>query len=134
VEVLPAAESDPEQFNIAAIVRRLYDIGVFPDWWKLESPTNSGQWEDLGRTIVECDPECRGVILLGKGVPLQELCVSLRSARKHTICKGFAVGRSIFQLPVDKWFGGECSADECRQAVERNFRALIQAWDSAKQR
>ena len=60
----------------------------------------------LSEVISDHDAECRGVILLGKGVPLEELRESFRTARKHSVCKGFAVGRSIFQGPIESWFGG----------------------------
>jgi 5-dehydro-2-deoxygluconokinase len=131
VEVLPTTGCDSARFEIAAVMRHLYKIGILPDWWKIESPAREAEWNEISAVIAECDTECRGVILLGKGVPLAELRDSLVLARKHSICKGFAVGRSIFQGPVDSWFGGTCSDDECVQLIERNFLSLIGAWERA---
>jgi 5-dehydro-2-deoxygluconokinase len=131
LEVLPTSGCEEVRFEIAVVVRHLYGVGVLPDWWKIECPPSDGAWEELSRVISDHDAECRGVILLGKGVPLAELCDAFRSARKHSVCKGFAVGRSIFQGPVDAWFGGAGSDEDCRRAIERNFRALIEAWESS---
>jgi 5-dehydro-2-deoxygluconokinase len=131
LEVLPTSACDEARFEIAAVVRHLYGIGLLPDWWKIECPPSDAAWEELSRVISDHDAECRGVILLGKGAPLAELCDTFRSARHHAVCKGFAVGRSIFQAPVDAWFSGASSDEACRQAIETNFRALIEAWGNS---
>ena len=131
LEVLPTSHCDPARFEIAAVVRHLYDLGIFPDWWKIECPPRDAEWQDLSEVIASRDAECRGVVLLGKGVPLEELRESFQSARSHKVCKGFAVGRSIFQGPIDAWFAGTCSDDECTRTIESNFRSLIEAWESS---
>ncbi len=131
LEVLPTSRCDPARFEIAAVMRHLYAMEIFPDWWKIECPQRDAEWDDLSRVISENDAECRGVILLGKGLPLEELRRSFRSARKHKICKGFAVGRSIFQGPIESWFNGECSDNECTRMIEENFASLIEAWESS---
>ena len=38
LEVLPTPACDPAQFEIAAVMRHLYEIGILPDWWKIECP------------------------------------------------------------------------------------------------
>jgi 5-dehydro-2-deoxygluconokinase len=131
LEVLLTAGSDSSQFRIAAAMHHLYEIGIWPDWWKIESPSNDLEWQEITSAISRNDAECRGVILLGKGAPLEVMRRSLRAARQHAVCRGFAVGRSIFQQPVDDWLGGNLSDDECIRAVETNFRLLIDAWEGA---
>jgi 5-dehydro-2-deoxygluconokinase len=131
LEILPTAQCDNARFEIASVMQHLYEIGIMPDWWKIECPSCDTEWQQMTRVISECDAECRGVILLGKGAPLDELRESLQSARKHSICKGFAVGRSIFQGPVDSWFRGTCSDVECCEMIERNFVSLIEAWENS---
>lgn len=131
LEVLPTAAGSNGQFQIAPVMRQLYETGILPDWWKIESPPDDAQWAAVAATIAEHDAECRGVILLGKGAPLPELQAAFRAARKHSICKGFAVGRSIFHEPTERWFRGAFSDDACRRAIEDNFESLIKTWDSA---
>jgi 5-dehydro-2-deoxygluconokinase len=131
LEVLPTAACEDERFEIAAVMRRLYALGILPDWWKIEAPTRDGEWQAIGDAVTEHDAECRGVVLLGKGASLETMQRTLRAARQHPVCKGFAVGRSIFQQPVDDWFAGTCSDEECVQTIQRNFLALIAAWQSA---
>jgi 5-dehydro-2-deoxygluconokinase len=128
LEVLPTPDSDPARFEIATVVRHLYENGIFPDWWKIECPPRNGEWQDLSAVIADHDVECRGVVVLGKGVPLEELCGLFKTARRYKVCKGFAVGRSIFHVPIETWFAGTCSDDECTRQIEKNFRLLIEAW------
>jgi 5-dehydro-2-deoxygluconokinase len=131
LEVLPTAGGEVERFDISNVVERLYGVGIEPDWWKLQCPESDAQWAALSDVVHRHDASCRGVILLGKGVPLAELGESFRLARQHEICKGFAVGRSIFHDPVEKWFGGNINDAEFRQAVAQNFLGLISAWGDA---
>ena len=131
LEVLPTSGCDPARFEIAAVVRHLYDLGIFPDWWKIECPPRDAEWQNLSDVISDYDAKCRGVVLLGKGVPLEELRPSFSVARRHKVCKGFAVGRSIFQDPIEAWFKGTRSDEECTQCIEGNFRSLIEAWESS---
>jgi 5-dehydro-2-deoxygluconokinase len=131
LEVLPTAKCDPANFKIAEIVHHLYGLQIFPDWWKIECPAREWEWSDLSATILEHDAECRGVILLGKGVPLEELRPSIAAAHKYDVCKGFAVGRSIFHEAVEAWFLGDCDDVQCVRGIETNFLSLIEAWEDA---
>jgi 5-dehydro-2-deoxygluconokinase len=130
LEVLPTAGCDDVHFELAAVMRRLYALGILPDWWKIEAPARATDWETIAAAIAENDAECRGVVLLGKGAALESMQRSLRAARQHPVCKGFAVGRSIFQQPVDDWFAGTGSDEVCVRTIEQNFLSLIEAWES----
>lgn len=131
LEILPTPASDAPSFDIAAVISHLYDAGIFPDWWKIECPESSAAWKELSRVIESNDADCRGVVLLGKGVPLNEISATFALARHYPICKGFAVGRSIFHKPVDEWFQRAIGDDTCIRRVEDNFRELIRAWEQS---
>ena len=45
-------------------LKRLYNLGIYPEWWKLE-PMSPAQWQAVDALIAERDPHCRGVVLLG---------------------------------------------------------------------
>jgi 5-dehydro-2-deoxygluconokinase len=131
LEVLPNQVARCADFEIATVMRHFYDIGVYPDWWKVESPPRETEWQAITNTIASNDPECCGVILLGKGVPLDELRRSFAIARTHSVCRGFAVGRSIFHEPIQSWFEDRCSDDDCIQIIEANFLDLINTWEGS---
>jgi 5-dehydro-2-deoxygluconokinase len=56
---------------------------------------------------------------------------SFRVAGKYPICKGFAVGRSIFGASARQWFSGECDDDAVIRQVADNYRTMIKLWQES---
>ncbi|TMG81726.1 MAG: DUF2090 domain-containing protein, partial [Betaproteobacteria bacterium] len=71
---------------------------------------------------------CRGVVLLGQAAGMDELRVGFREARASRTCRGFAVGRTIFQEPSQRWLGGDIDDDTLIRETRAIFEALIGAW------
>jgi 5-dehydro-2-deoxygluconokinase len=111
-------------------MRRLYNLGVRPDWWKLEAQTNPG-WEAITKVVRDCDPQCKGVVILGLGADEQTLTGGLTVAAGYGICRGFAVGRSIFADAAEQWFAGRIDSDAARTAVRERYRRMIDIWCNA---
>lgn len=116
--------------TVPNILRRFYNLGVFPAWWKLEAQTNAG-WTEISAVIEQNDPLCNGVLMLGLDAPEAELKESFRIAGKHPVCKGFAVGRSIFGESARQWFNGECDDDTAIRQIADNYRTMIKFWQDA---
>ena len=116
--------------TVANALRRFYNLGVYPSWWKLESQS-SDSWHAVSSVIEHYDPLCNGVLMLGLDAPESELKESFRIAAQFPICKGFAVGRSIFGAAARQWFGGECDDDEVVRQVAENYRTIIRHWQEA---
>jgi 5-dehydro-2-deoxygluconokinase len=113
-------------------IKRLYNLGIYPAWWKIESPS-AAEWEQLDALIQERDPYCRGVVLLGLNASTEVLAEGFRNARASTTCRGFAVGRTIFQEPSRAWLAGEIDDQTLIQRVQATFQTLIQAWCTARE-
>jgi 5-dehydro-2-deoxygluconokinase len=109
---------------------RLYDIGVYPDWWKLPPAKTGDHWVALERIITTRDPLCRGVLILGLATPFDQLADDFALTAASSICKGFAVGRTLFHQPAEDWFAGRITDDEVIQRVAENFSEMIAAWDA----
>ncbi|WP_321930859.1 bifunctional 5-dehydro-2-deoxygluconokinase/5-dehydro-2-deoxyphosphogluconate aldolase [Paraburkholderia guartelaensis] len=112
-------------------LKRLYNIGLYPEWWKLE-PTGAAQWREIDALIAERDPYCRGVVLLGLSAPIDQLVEGFRAAAGSATCRGFTVGRSIFYEPSLAWLAGEIGDDEVIARARRAFETLIGAWRAAR--
>lgn len=112
-------------------IKRLYNLGIYPAWWKIESPS-AAEWQQLDALIEERDPYCRGVVLLGLNAPIEALAEGFRNASASTTCRGFAVGRTIFQEPSRAWLAGEIDDDTLIQQVQSTFETLIGAWRDAR--
>jgi 5-dehydro-2-deoxygluconokinase len=105
----------------------IYAHGIKPDWWKLPSMSDES-WRRVAVEIKNNDPYCRGVVLLGLEAPEDELAAAFKIARRHPICKGFAIGRSIFMAPARDWLLGNCDAEAFAANVADNYRRLIEIW------
>ena len=110
---------------------RIYAAGIYPDWWKLPAPLLGQEletWEGWNDLINAQDPHCRGVLILGRDAPLPELSASLQEAARMPLCRGFAVGRSIFSAAASAWFAGQIDDAAAKAAMIANYEALIAAW------
>jgi 5-dehydro-2-deoxygluconokinase len=108
-------------------LKRLYNLGIYPEWWKLE-PMSPAQWEGVDALIAERDPYCRGVLLLGLNASLDAMAAGFRDAKASRTCRGFAVGRTIFQEPARAWLAGAIDDGELGRQVRANYEALIRLW------
>jgi 5-dehydro-2-deoxygluconokinase len=69
--------------------------------------------------------------MLGLDAPEEELRESFRVAGKYPVCKGFAVGRSIFGASARQWFNNECDNDTVIRQVADNYRRMINFWEES---
>jgi 5-dehydro-2-deoxygluconokinase len=116
--------------TVANVIRRFYNLGIRPAWWKLESQTDAS-WTEISSVIEGNDPLCHGVLMLGLDAPEDQLKASFRIAGKHPVCKGFAVGRSIFGASARQWFSGECDDATVVRQVADNYRRIIRYWEES---
>ncbi|MDZ7867586.1 MAG: DUF2090 domain-containing protein [Rheinheimera sp.] len=131
IEVIPPAGSVASQAELGvaltACLSRIYDQQIRPDWWKLPAPDRAG-WTALTTLINSRAPHCRGVILLGLDAPAEQLMQAFRDASSFPLCRGFAIGRTIFGVPSQQWLAGSLDDAALVQQIRSNYRALILAW------
>jgi 5-dehydro-2-deoxygluconokinase len=111
----------------------LYAAGIRPDWWKLVPPENEQAWCSIESTIQTHDPYCRGVLLLGMEASEDELERGFALAARHPVCKGFAVGRSIFMDAARLWFAGGITDQDAVSRIQKNYSSLVATWRNARQ-
>jgi 5-dehydro-2-deoxygluconokinase len=127
LEVIPPKNMPCGADTVHRALKRLYNIGIYPEWWKLEQ-LDAAQWRAIDALITERDPYCRGVVLLGLHASIDELAASFKEASASTTCRGFLVGRTIFHEPCRRWLSGEISDARLIADVRANFEALIDIW------
>jgi 5-dehydro-2-deoxygluconokinase len=131
LEIIPPKSLPREGDTVYRALKRLYNLDVFPEWWKLE-PMDEAQWHAIDALIAERDPYCRGVVLLGLNAPVDALAKGFRDACASRTCRGFAVGRTVFQEPATKWLAGALDDAGVKRAIRANFETLIDAWREAR--
>lgn len=132
LEIIASKNGPVDANTTARAIQRFYDLGVKPDWWKLEPAVDSETWSRIERAILANDPHCRGVVLLGLSIPQDELIKSFAPAARVGIVKGFAVGRTIFNGAAERWFRGEIDDDAAIETLTSNLSVLVAAWRKAK--
>ncbi|AYM78242.1 5-dehydro-2-deoxygluconokinase [Janthinobacterium agaricidamnosum] len=133
LEIIPAKSLPQHDDTVYRAVKRLYNLGIYPEWWKLES-MSAQQWQAIDALVHERDPYCRGVVLLGLNAPIAALADSFEQASASSTCKGFMVGRTIFQEPSRRWLAGELDDAGLIAAVRANFEQLISLWQRTRNR
>ncbi|MGD9966249.1 MAG: 5-dehydro-2-deoxygluconokinase [Hyphomonadaceae bacterium] len=132
LEIIASKNGAMAADRTARAIQRFYDLGVKPDWWKLEPGADAEAWTNIEHAIMSNDPLCRGVMLLGLSAPHEELVRSFAPAARVGIVKGFAVGRTIFNEPAQRWFKGEIDDDAVVEALAGSLTALVEGWRGAR--
>ena len=132
LEIIPPAHLAVDDQTTARALARLYDIGIRPDWWKLEPSSDHAAWANIVDVVQECDPLCRGILMLGLSAPIPDLIASFNAAAQFPLIKGFAVGRSIFHDVASDWLSDRIDDDEAIDMMAMRLSALVEGWRSAR--
>ncbi|MFT4730507.1 MAG: 5-dehydro-2-deoxygluconokinase [Granulosicoccus sp.] len=115
--------------SVCRSVERVYELGIRPDWWKVPCMDRTSV-EQMSSLIDKNAPHCRGIVVLGLDAPLDVLGEGFKAFRGVDRVKGFAVGRSIFGQPSQKWFAGALSDEQLIAEVSNNYTAVIELWNA----
>ena len=132
LEIIASSAGIVEDHTVSEIMAHIYDLGVYPDWWKLEAQRDGGAWSHVQRTIHANDRHCRGVLVLGLAAPIEELTRSLSAAAAFPIIRGFAVGRTVFESTAQQWFADNIDDRAAIEQMGKQFRILVAAWKDAR--
>ena len=132
LEVIPSKVGAVNDDTTAALIRRFYDIGVYPDWWKLEPMKTHAGWQNAIAAIEENDPHTRGIVVLGLDAPEAELSASFEVAASYPLVRGFAVGRTIFGDAARAWMKGAMTDAEAVAQMAERYTNLCTIWDAAR--
>ena len=109
------------------VMKRLYHLGIRPAWWKLESQADEA-WRSIAEIVAANDPLCHGVVLLGLDASEDRVSQSFEVAARHAVCRGFAIGRTIFGAPARDWFAGSIDDGTAVAAIASGYARMIESW------
>ena len=119
-----AAEQVPQ------LIAHYYELGIYPEWWKLEPSADPAYWQACADRVRAYDPNIQGIIILGKEASLDKLGASFQAARSEPLVKGFAIGRTIFADAAQRWLADKLSDDEATAQMSVLFKSIVDLWDS----
>jgi 5-dehydro-2-deoxygluconokinase len=132
LEVIPSKAGPVGDDTTAQVIQRFYDIGIYPDWWKLEPMQTTTAWQATCDAITRNDAHTRGIVVLGLGADEDHLRRAFQVAARYPLVKGFAVGRTIFAEAAAGFMAGTLSANDAVTAMKENFARLCTIWDDAR--
>ena len=133
LEVTPSRIGPVSPETIGTLIERIYSLGIYPDWWKLEPFVDAELWASACASISKHDPHCRGVIVLGLEAPADQLAESFRLAARFDLVRGFAVGRTIFAEAARAWMVREIDDAGALEDMRNRYAELCALWDEARQ-
>jgi myo-inositol catabolism protein IolC len=108
--------------------------GVHPTVWKLEGYETTGGAEEVLRTVAvdgEYPAEC---IVLGRNAPMPRVEHWIETAAPLSGFAGFAVGRSIWQEPLQGLLSGQIKRQEVVESIAARYRTLIDDYSTHQYR
>ncbi|PSH70082.1 5-dehydro-2-deoxygluconokinase [Phyllobacterium brassicacearum] len=132
LEIIPSKVGPVGDETTAVLIQQFYDVGIFPDWWKLEPMKTQGAWANTISAIEKNDRYTRGIVVLGLDAPEVELAASFEVAAAFPLVKGFAVGRTIFGEVARLWMTGEMEDETAIEEMADRYRRLCSIWDQAR--
>lgn len=107
-------------------IQEICRAGVCPDIWKLEAmPKN--YWPKIIKVIKSKSLKSK-VVILGRAGSKTVVSSWLKTAAQFKDIIGFAVGRTIFYAPLEKWRDGKLTKKEAINLIAKNFEYFIQLW------
>lgn len=134
LEVIPSKVGEVDDQTTAQVIQRFYDLGVYPDWWKLEPMKTDAGWQAACDAITRNDPYTRGIVVLGLAAAESALRDSFQVAARYPLVKGFAVGRTIFGAAAEAYMKDAIAAEEAVTQMAENYARLCAIWDEARAR
>jgi 5-dehydro-2-deoxygluconokinase len=131
LEIITASNLPADDQTVARSIQRFYNIGLRPAWWKLQ-PQTPASWRAIAAVIAERDPWCNGILMLGLDAPEETLRRAFEDVADVPLCRGFAVGRSIFNTAARAWFNGALSDEAAIEDIAERYRRLIASWREAR--
>jgi myo-inositol catabolism protein IolC len=96
---------------------------IRPHIWKIEGIAQ----KYLPRVIDSINPNSK-IIILGRNASDEQVCSWLKDASIYPDVVGFAVGRSVFFVPLQKYLAGNLTKDQAIQNMYESLAKFTQFW------
>jgi len=106
-------------------IKEIRAFGVKPNIWKLEAMYKPSDWQKIIKLIGEDEK----IIVLGRAGSKELVSQWLKTAAKFKEIIGFAVGRTIFFPPLEKFRAKKISKNEAMKQIANNFQYFINLWE-----
>lgn len=103
------------------MMEELQHAGIEPDIWKIEGFSQRGAYEKAIEKARSGGRDHVGIVILGRGGTAQDVETWFMAGREVPGVIGFAVGRTIFWDPLEKFYKKEVSREQAAEEIGKNF-------------
>jgi RpiB/LacA/LacB family sugar-phosphate isomerase len=112
-------------------IKELQQTGVNPSIWKLEGTSSLKDLKKITKQVISFNPNSR-IIILGRGESKQKAEQWIKVAAQIPEVIGFAVGRTIFQKPLENYKNKKISKTQATTQITNNFLHFIKLFENER--
>jgi len=124
--LLEVVTSDQNHKTIVQAVKELQNKGVHPKVWKLEGMDKVKEMENISKQVRS------KIVILGRGGNKKEVEQWLKVAAKFDKVIGFAIGRTIFQKPLNNYNKHKISRQVAINKISQNYLYFVRKFEGYK--
>jgi myo-inositol catabolism protein IolC len=113
-------------------IARFQDAGVEADIWKLEGLDQPGDCERVAEQTRRGHRDHVVCVILGRGADAAKVDHWLRCAAPVEGFIGFAIGRSVWWGPLQRYFEGSISRTGAADEIAGNFLRFVSTYESSR--
>lgn len=103
------------------VISDLQEFGIEPDVWKLEGFENKEDYRSVIEAIKKNGREKVNLVILGRGAREEKVEEWLKIGSQVPGVIGFAVGRTVFWLAIERFYKQEIGKAEVIETIANNF-------------
>ncbi len=112
----------PHLTQLSRTMKEILAQGVRPSVWKIEGLATPSAWRRT-RTLTRAP-----IIALGRGEEEDRVESLLKIAAKSGVAQGFAIGRTIFAEPLERYLKKMIDRHTAIHEIAKNYLHFIQLW------
>lgn len=108
--------------HVLTMIQEMTQDDILPSVWKLEGLESAEDW----KSVAKATPA--DLIMLGRGESQDDVEDWIHTASGSSVVHGFAIGRTIFMVPLEWYRDEKISREEAVQMIAKNYLHFIRLW------
>ncbi|MEE8058685.1 MAG: 5-dehydro-2-deoxygluconokinase [Pseudomonadales bacterium] len=131
VELIIPNEFADHRSATSEAMSKVYEQSIYPFWWKIAGDIAAAYWSTLADILEHNDPHSRIILLGGPQKEIASFGPLFSRAKASGKVSGFAIGRSIFWQPWQRFLTDEIELEEIPNVIAKDFLQCIRLWQEA---
>ncbi len=120
-------KTQPSAKLMIAMMHKLHAAGIRPALWKVEGLKTVADWKKV-RAVSDAP-----MVVLGRASSRKDVSAWLKTAAESGCVDGFAIGRTIFMDPLQKYVAKKLTKQEASDAIAKRFLWYVRLWKRNQQ-